>query len=154
MNEVYVTFGERPICWFGIFQKHPRIWALVWFHEPALAMTSWTKCNMAENMEKYVARYCVFLEGCGCMSKKIRKVGLVLSFLELYTVFWSLSSYNYMNRPKNICPFWSIVPTSSAPHSPKILVTERSDIAFSWMSCSWKVLHVCVCLWNKLLHSF
>jgi len=41
--------------------------------------------------------------------KKKRKVGLVLSFLELYTVFWSISSYNDMNGPKNICPFWTIV---------------------------------------------
>jgi len=107
--EAYATFRERAICCFVIFQKHYRIWALVSFHEPAPAMTSGIKCNMAENVEEYVVRYFIFVEGWGCMSKKIRKAELVLSFLELYTAFWSISSYNDLNWPKNICPFWSIV---------------------------------------------
>ena len=50
-------------------------------------MTSGIKCNMAENVEEYVVRYFIFVEGWGCMSKKIRKAELVLSFLELYTAF-------------------------------------------------------------------
>jgi len=89
VNEVYETFRERAICWFGIFQKHSRIWAFAWFHESAAAMTSGTKYNMAENTEEYVVRCFVFVEGWGLHvgKKKIRKVGLVLSFLELYTVF-------------------------------------------------------------------
>jgi hypothetical protein len=41
---------------------------------------------MPEIMEVNFVRYFVFVEVWGCMSKKIRKVGLVLSFLELYTV--------------------------------------------------------------------